>query len=328
MTRQSIREIIEVYLKNSVPKQVKDSFETWIMDSEGFEEKNEALEEVWESFEASGEDVSLPSASYVIKSAENIRRGRALRVSRRKNMFLWVSSAAAVLFAVVSMALFISGREVVTCLASSDTAIGSFVLPDGSQVWLNRGSRLYYSGGLDGKKRMVRLEGEGYFDVAEDKEHPFIVEAHDMDITVLGTEFTITAYDESHVTAYLQEGCIKATGPNLKDGVILTPNHSITYDKDKGTYTKRCVLASNHTSWIGERLIFNNTSLYDIMESLCHWYNVRINCNDENFARRTKLSLTVRQESLHEILGAIEELLPVTYSSIDNHNITLIKTTN
>ncbi len=328
MTRKSIREIISVYLRNDVPEQVKDSFETWIMDSDSYEDKNEALEELWDSFENPTNDVSLPSAADVIKSAENIRKGRALKVSKRKNIMLWISSVAAALFAVVSVSLLIYGRDSVTCLASSDSAIGSFELPDGSKVWLNRGSRLYYSGELDGRKRAVRLEGEGFFDVAEDKEHPFIVEAHDLDITVLGTEFTVTAYEDTEVTAYLQEGCIKASGPNLKEGVILTPNHSITFNKASGTYTKRCVMASNHTSWIGDRIVFNNTSLYDIMENLCHWYNVDISCNDEEFAKRTKLSLTVRKEPLHEILGAIEALVPVTYSSIDNHNITLIKTTN
>ncbi len=328
MTRTSIREIISAYLKNDVPEQVKDSFETWIMDAEGAGEKNGALEELWNTYEAPKKGAHLPSASQVIRSAENLRNGRALKISWRKNIFLWISSVAAALFAVISMALYVSGRDVVTCLASSDSSIGAFELPDGSLVWLNKGSRLYFTGELDGRKRMVRLEGEGFFDVAEDAKHPFVVEAHDLDITVLGTEFTITAYDESKVTAYLQEGCIKATGPNLKDGVILTPNHSITYCKNKGTYTKRCVLASNHTSWIGERLVFNETSLYDIMENLCHWYNVDIRCNDVEFAKKTKLSLTIRKEPLHEILGAIEALVPVAYSSVDNHNITLLKTTN
>ncbi len=328
MTRKSIREIISVYLKNDAPKQVKDSFETWVMDSENFEDKNDALEELWESFEVSEEGAGLPSPAYVIKSAENIRKGRALRVSRRKNVFLWISSVAAVVFAVVSLSLFLAGRDVVTCLSSSDSAVGSFVLPDGSQVWLNKGSRLYYSGELDGRKRMVRLEGEAFFDVAEDREHPFIVEAHDLDITVLGTEFTVSAYDESIVTAYLQEGSIMATGPGLEEGIILTPNHSITYDRTKGAYIKECVLASNHTSWIGDRLVFNNTSLYDIMENLCHWYNMDISCDDEAFAKATKLSLTIRQEPLHEILEAVEALVPVTYSTIDKDNITLIQTTN
>ncbi len=327
MTRNSIREIIEAYLKNDVPEQVKDSFETWIMDNDDCDEKSEALEELWEEFETPENSVNLPSAAYVVKSAENIRNGRALRISRRRNVLLWMSSAAAVLFAVVSLSLYVAGNEVVTCLASSDSAIGAFRLPDGSQVWLNKGSKLYFTGDLDGKKRTVRLEGEGFFDVAEDAEHPFVVEAHDMDITVLGTEFTVTAYDENLVTAYLQEGCIKAAGPGLKDGVVLTPNHSVTYDRSKGTYTKKCVLASNHTSWIGERLVFDNTSLYDIMENLCHWYNVDISCNDMEFAKKTKLSLTIRQEPLYEILGAIEALVPVTYSTIDN-NITLFKTTN
>lgn len=318
MTRKTIKEIIDTYLKNDAPDQVRDSFETWMLDSEDYQEKHEALEEIWDSLPemtARG----LPSAESVLDHAT--RKEKKSNTHRRG--LVWVTSAAAVLFAVVSAIQFVTGVSPETCLASSEGAKGYFVLPDGSQVWLNRGSRLYYSGDLGGRTRNVRLEGEGYFDVRKDAAHPFVVHAHDIDITVLGTEFTVSAYSGDKVTAYLQEGSIMAAGPGLEKGIVLEPDQSLAFDRASLRYMLRQVKSANHTAWIGERLVFSSASLADICETLCHWYNVSISCEDDAFAAGTRLSLTVRQEPLHEILSAIGHLSKVTYTADEDGNITI-----
>ncbi len=64
-------------------------------------------------------------------------------------------------------------------------------LPDGSLVWINSDSKLSYGSRFDTKERFVILEGEAYFDVAYDKNRPFIVEAKGMRIKVHGTEFNV-----------------------------------------------------------------------------------------------------------------------------------------
>lgn len=320
MTRKTIKEIIAVYLKNDVPDQVRDSFEKWMLDPEDWTEKQEAIEEIWDEMPQqifSG----LPSADSVIEAAGREEKKR--RLPGRRNMLLWLTSTAAVVFAVISISLFLYGGTPETCLASSESAKGYFVLPDGSRVWLNRGSRLYYSGDLGGKKRKVVLEGEGFFDVSKDASRPFVVEAYDMDITVLGTEFTVTAYNPEMVTAYLQEGSVKAAGPGLEKGVVLRTDQSITYDRKASRYVRRAVKSANHTAWIGERLEFNGTSLADICETLCHWYKVEMSCDDAEFAASTKLSLTVRQEPLSEILSAIGHLVNVSYTSDESGSITI-----
>ncbi len=318
MEQNTIKEIIDIYLKNEAPDAVRSSFETWMTNGEDSAAKSRALAESWEAFEQMEEGgVRLPSASHIIGETHE-------PVTRRHNRILWISSVAAAFLAIICLVYFFGNKDVVTCLASSESTIASFVLPDGTKLWLNKNSRLYYSGELDGKMRRVRLEGEAYLDVAEDAGHPFIVEAQELEVKVLGTEFTVSAYNDGDVTVYLQEGCVEATGPGLPSGIILTPNQSVTYNRETGEYEKNEVRASNHTSWIGKRLVFNNTSLYDILESMRHWYNVDISCNDVDFAKSTSLSLTIRQESIVEILESIELILPVTYTEINDHTIILI----
>ncbi len=319
MTRKTIEEIIAAYQKNDVPEQVRESFESWMPDSRDRREKHEVLEEIWDNIPETCV-AGLPSPSSVIEAAR--KREINGKTSGRRRL-LWFTSAAAVFFAVISLVQFMSGSVQETCLASSEGAKGYFVLPDGSKVWLNRGSRLYYSGSLEGKTRTVRLEGEGFFDVSKDEAHPFVVEAHDMNITVLGTEFTVSAYNPDRITAYLQEGSVLASGPGLEKGIVLSPDQSITFDRENSRYFRRPIKSVNHTAWTGDRLVFNKTSLADICETLCHWYNVDLACDDSAFASRTKLSLTVRQEPLYEILSAIGHLAKVTYASDDEGHITI-----
>ncbi len=322
MEHNTIKELIDTYLENDVPEEVRDSFEAWITDGEDSDAKTVALSECWNELELQeGMTDALPSA-------DSIMAETGVAMPPKPNRLLWLSSIAAAILAVICVVQFMEGDNTVTCLASSEASIASFILPDGTKLWLNKNSRLYYSGELDGKFRKVRLEGEAYLDVAEDEKHPFVVEARELEIKVLGTEFTVSAYEDEDVTVYLQEGCVKAEGPGLSSGIILTPNQSLSYNESAGTYTKQEVRASNHTSWIGKRLVFNNTSLYDILESMSHWYQVDISCNDPEFAKSTSLSLTIRQESINEILESIELLLPVTYTEINDHTIILIHNKN
>ncbi len=319
MKEKIVKEIVDSYLQNDAPDAVRSSFETWMTDGEDSVAKNRALGEFWESIETPLEgSAQLPSAAGIISEA------RAARSSRGARIALWMSSVAAAILAVLCITQFVQSKDTVTCLASSEASIASFVLPDGTKLWLNKGSRMYYSGDLGGRTRKVRVEGEAYLDVAKDASRPFVVEAQDLEIKVLGTEFTVSACNDGDVTVYLQEGCVEAVGPGLASSIILTPNQSVTYDRETGTYTKKDVRASNHTAWIGKRLVFNNTSLYDILESMRHWYNVDISCNDVDFAKSTSLSLTIRQESIIEILESIELLLPVTYTELNDNTIILI----
>ena len=84
------------------------------------------------------------------------------------------------------------------------------ILADGTQVWLNANSRLIYPTAFKGKNREVELQGEGYFKVAHDAHHPFIVKAGDMQTCVLGTEFNVNAFDQNHphVTLVVREASI------------------------------------------------------------------------------------------------------------------------
>ena len=117
-------------------------------------------------------------------------------------------------------------------------------LADGTRVWLNAESRLRYPVAFTGKERKVEMEGEVYFEVAKNKEKPFIVTVNGVDIRVLGTSFNVSAYQEE-VVATLVEGKVQLKKGN--EQVILSPNQQAIWSDDE--FRVKQVDARNYVLW-------------------------------------------------------------------------------
>ena len=319
MTKKNIKEILESYMNSSPPEEVRASFDSWLTDRDSCDEKEEALNAIWDNIPLTSAPIPEDPLS-IIEEAEKIDSLKATH--RRKNLLIWITTTAAACMAILAVIGWNKNdrHECTCCLISSSETKGEFTLPDGSNVCLNKGSRLYYSKDMKGSIREVTLEGEAYFDVEKDAERPFIVKAKDMSIKVLGTRFTVTAYEDNPITAYLEEGSIMATVPE-HEPVRLTPNHAVSYDPGNNQLITYKENASDHTAWVDGRLEFVNKPLKDIIDCLEHWYCVNITCNDMDIASEIRLSMTIRQESLEEIFSAVSTIADLSYFIDSNGNM-------
>lgn len=112
---------------------------------------------------------------------------------------------------------------------------GQFILPDSTIVWLNSGSKLVYPEHFEKDRRVVTLEGEAYFQVAKNKSRPFVVQAKDLDIEVLGTSFNIASHAMlDKVETVLLSGSIKANINATGKKILLKPNELLVYKKETG----------------------------------------------------------------------------------------------
>lgn len=147
-------------------------------------------------------------------------------------------------------------------------------LPDGSAIWLNAASSLTYFAKLtEGGERRVILDGEGYFDIAKDDEHPFIVETASQEVRVLGTRFNINSYkDEQAVKTTLIEGAVKvyagSTGQLLKAGqqAVNTGGHIVVAAAD----------IDNVTDWKNNEFLLDNQDLQYSLRKIARWYDLEI----------------------------------------------------
>jgi hypothetical protein len=201
----------------------------------------------------------------------------------------------------------------------------SFVtLSDGSQVWLNAGSRLIYPSEFVDKKREVLLVGEAFFKVAKQDNHPFIVKTLDIEIKVLGTSFNVSAYPEDYsVQTALIEGSVEMYETNaglFNKKIKLSPGELAYFNKKNKETTIHKVDVEYYTLWTQGLLRFSNTDLSRITKKLERFYNIRFQFDDplKGVIRVTgKLDVTKDKE---EVLDYLSNLTGLDFMKINGNN--------
>lgn len=149
-------------------------------------------------------------------------------------------------------------------------------LSDGTQVWLNSGSKLHFPVFFSKNSREVSLEGEAYMVVSKDSLRPFRVDVcGKMEVEVLGTEFNIQAYPEDQqMQTTLAKGSVRVTLGNQKR--LLKPDQQLVYAVSRNEVEIREVVASRISAWRNGLFVFENETLEAIMDRLARWYNIHV----------------------------------------------------
>ena len=320
MKRAAERKIIGKFTREEHSPETVSVFRQWLSGKEVAGSGPDILAEVWNDCGNLPVENGLTENPFGLISGcgETGRKGKKTNGIRR--VFAAVALAASICVAVLCGYVAGTFSRPDQVLASANYSKGYFVLPDSSRVWLNNGSRLYLSNRFFGRARKVRLEGEAYFEVSRDEKHPFIVNADKMDVTVLGTRFTVTSYTGKPNSVCLAEGSVKVTGKDVPE-TVLRPGELMT--ETCGGWRVENVRTSIFTDWTGDMIKFDSVPLSDIARSLEHWYNVRICLTDKIRLGSITLSFTVRYEPLEEILQAIEVISGVHYRMLDSEFIEL-----
>ena len=197
------------------------------------------------------------------------------------------------------------------------------VLEDGSRVYLNSNTKLHFPLVFAGEKRVVHLEGEAYFEVAKDKDKPFIVKTKEQSIEALGTKFNVSAYPtDSLLTTTLLEGSVLLTTQNLLHPMVLKPNEQFVYNKRTRSALLQQVDANRFVSWTTGYYYFPEQSLEAILYRLSHVYGVQFTVKSEALKRRTFTGTFYRGQSIKDIMEIIHLSIPVRYK-IDDHHVTI-----
>lgn len=214
------------------------------------------------------------------------------------------------------------GDIVITTPQGSRTQLA---LPDGSKVWLNAGSTISYSQGFGHTTRLIRLIGEGYFEVARDEKLSFSVESDNMRVKVLGTKFNFRDYPtDAEATVSLAEGSVAMNSQKLPaDDRLLKPGQRATVDKRTGLIHVENYEVANATQWTNGKLIFDGQPLPEIAKTLERSYNVKITIQDKNLLVLRFYGDFLRQEqTLSEVLDALAKTGKIRYEQ-KGKNVTL-----
>lgn len=333
----------------------KELLQKFLQENPQIQQQYEMLSTVLPNQQSEQREVAENSTALNIIEKANRIYGTKKGVTTGFKKYAPLAAAAIVLFIATSWFFFPrkgisgSGKEVLkTAFTTSNGSRKHMTLPDGSKVWLNAGSKLYYI--TDFKKaatREVKLEGEGFFEVVKNVAKPFIVHANNINIKVLGTAFNVKAYQEDlNVETTLYRGLVNITksNDNTFQPIMLYPNQKIIVPTLLGedviesgktqlstnTTIKKSIIIQQidstkveplriETAWMYNRLEFRGDDFTRLAQKLERWYNVKIVFEDEKL-KQLSFNGSFEKENIEQALLALSTANSFHYK-INNHEV-------
>ena len=197
----------------------------------------------------------------------------------------------------------------------------NIVFSDGSKAYLNSGSVIRYPVKfIEDKKREVFLEGEAFFDVAENKNELFIVNSKGIYVEVYGTKFNVRNYSEDfNSDIVLVEGSVGINNSEVSELTILKPGFKGSVDKESFRVTTSKVNTKIYTSWIDGEVIFRNETFSQILKKLERLYNVTIiNNKNESLNEVFNAAINVENENIEQVLEYFNKIYNIEYQIFNN----------
>ncbi len=194
-------------------------------------------------------------------------------------------------------------------------------LPDGSQLWLNAGSKVVFAQGFSRSKRELQLEGEAFFDVKHDAQHPFLIHAGHLDVRVLGTTLNVKAYPgDSLVETTLIDGKVEVSiAGDPQSSMLLHPNEKVIIPSSSVAFVRKPVVPDqtdgtiSETSWVENKLVFRQETLAGLAVRLERWYNIKIVFYGDRYQQDT-ISGTFPNVPIADVMHALQLTAGFHYS--------------
>lgn len=318
-----------IYSHPDMPDDIRQRIEQWMLLRENDRNLDAALHSLWdrEVMDSESSAVNPVALSRLLSEIGDNQEKGIEKISTlgrlfKKRMVRYAAVAAiAIIASLATWFAASSTSRTDTVLVTAKGSTGEFRLPDGSLVLLNSDTRLTYcSDDFDRTgKRKVAVDGEAYFEVVKDPNHPFVVEMGKMDVEVLGTSFEVRNYSFSKSDeVVLLSGKVKVqTDANKSDDRILYPDQRLVLDKKSGQVEVENVPAVNYCRWTSPRLKLENEPLGDILITICRKYCLDLEVAPEVDKDYT-LSMTLYNESIDELMPVITYLTGVNYTISGN----------
>jgi ferric-dicitrate binding protein FerR (iron transport regulator) len=334
------KRVIELFTRKmageATAAEIKE-LEQYLETSANAQDIKELMEEIWQSpSQAENADIfyrrHMEDHAAEFDWAGEAPGKKVVRFSSPLRSSLRIACVLAGLTMAGYLLFSLANRDGEKSVSSSEIIAGKGVrktihLPDGTTVWLNADSRLVYDHHMKEREtRTVSLTGEAFFDVAPDKDRPFIIHTSQISVRVLGTSFNVNAYPNGgRCEATLLSGSIELSVNNRpQQKIILKPSEKFELVEGGAIESIKPIAIGNQnylkeTSWKDNRLVFDSESFSQLKTRLERWYNVNIEIRGErvNNYRFTGIFTT---ETIDQALAAMKLIKPFNYK-INNHEI-------
>lgn len=309
------------YLAGSATSEEVDRLEAWVKSDKKKQTLFLEIKKSWRIAATAGQSYDK------VKAWEKIAAKTVRETDRNNIKPLYTGTSISlkkILKVAAAVLLFIAGSYFVyhfyhvgdrTFIAEKET--GELKLHDGSAVSLNIRSSLTYPARFRGNERRVKLEGEGYFEVAAIDNKPFIVEAHDIQVRVLGTSFYINARkDALQVEVVVNSGKVAIITPDSRELKISAGQKGI-YKMDDQELFEESIENPNYLSWKTRFIVFENTILKEVFEVLGHTYGVSFKIDSKEL-ENYMLTTTFKEKPVEDVLEILKETFGLRYIESDD----------
>jgi ferric-dicitrate binding protein FerR (iron transport regulator) len=247
----------------------------------------------------------------------------SLRTPTRSINQYWQQIAAAVagIILIAFAYWMLNNRNLVV----QETAFGetkNIILPDGSTVMMNGNSSITYKADWkSGKPREVWLKGEAFFSIVHTADHQrfFVNTSDQFNIEVLGTTFNVLKR-QGKTKVTLNTGKVRLNMKESKDSplVEMKPGELVEFDDASNQYTKKSVNPEAYSSWKSRKMVFEQTSLADIILLLEETYGLTVEVKDRSLLKHT-FNGTVPTDNVDILLEGLSQLFDLQITKQNTH---------
>lgn len=188
------------------------------------------------------------------------------------------------------------------------STVRDITLPDGTQIWLNAESSITYPVAFAGNERKVSMTGEAFFKVSHNPSMPFTLSKGEVNVTVLGTEFNVNAYeDEVDMKVTLVEGSVKVS--KASSTKIIKPGQQAQVGSDVRVVDG--VNMEEVLAWKNGLFQFTRADIKTIMRQIARWYDVDVEYRD-NITDHFKVKFS-RNENMSMVFKKLQETQAVKF---------------
>lgn len=333
-------------IKNEVGTEEKEYFDSWLSQSDENKEEFgnliflwDKLEKVevppipdsvtqWESIQEkifTADQLSVRLLNDTIKRNSQQNEIMSMKYRFVKENYAWVLSLTAVIIITIGLTFLLNMGKSSNSEASISRTKGnsierrelitkkgerkSFLLPDGSIVHLNAGSKIVYPQNFSGSSREVELTGEAYFSVVTNKEKTFKVFSGGMVTIVSGTEFNVKDRN-NRVSIIVAKGSVKACLKGSTNGIELKKGEIISFTEGNGFGKPVHADLEHYLAWRNNKFSFEHTLLKDAMAEIERYYNLEVVFENKSVINK-RLTGIFKTDSLNQIFSIISLTLDV-----------------
>lgn len=333
--KENTDRLLELYYSGRLDDESKEIVQGWLSDSGNRESKEANMAMMFEKIvngNRKPDEYTRRSLAVIQEELGFTERtsGRS-RIPLTKRISFRLTAAAATAAAAVLIGLFIlpdrTGTPVpdefakTTVITSEQDTTENIVLPDGSVIRPKEATIIAYADNF-AENRKVRIDGEAYFIVAHDPEHPFTVEGADVVVTVIGTEFNMKAYEsDNYAEVILTTGKIAVVSGDAR--ITLDPAEKATVDRRRHMIERDEIMRGELLRLRGLNLTLEDVSLDEAFRQIGAYYGATINLITNVPDMDGIIVKLDGSASLHEALILLQAVNPVFNYRIDGDTVTI-----